>query len=264
MSKHLLVIMLVMLLAGCSGSGQVDQEMEIRSIIEAGRVTNLRAPALNKLERALIVCEQTALARMHRSGCAAREDELAIFAEARFYCTGIALPMCVRVHGIIAAGPPAFAERVARYTGYDEGEEFVWYRPPFNPLLESLFSVDDRLMLLENAIRQNAIVLVLLALLIGAAGWLSDRYRRHLEQEELKIIDRKAELASIRLSEQRLQAETAQSRERARQLELQAVERSLEFERYRDQCRHEERGAQKRQQLSSERKRILQIFGEID
>lgn len=262
MLRILVVIILSTLLAGCYGSSQVGQE--IRSTIEAGRVTNWHAPSLHKLEQALFVCDQPILAKGHGSGCAARADEAAVFAEAMFDCAGLALPMCLRVRGMIAAGPTAFVQRIARFTAYDEGEVFRWYQPPHNPMLASLFSVDDRLALLQIAIRRHAVVLGMLALLIGAAWWLTDRYRRRLEQDELIIVDHKAELARIRLSEQRLEAEAAQSRERARNLELRAIERRLELEKYRDQRQYEQRETERRQHLSIERERILRMFGEID
>lgn len=262
MIRILVFIVLATLLAGCSGSGQVDQE--IRATIEAGRVISWRTPPLNKLEQALFICDQPTLVKGHRSGCAARQDELAVFTEAILDCSDLELPMCVRARGIIAAGPPAFAQRIDRDTGYDIRENFVWYRSPYNPLLESLFSLDDRLALLEKAIRQHATVLVMLALLIGAAWWLTDRYRRHLEREERNLIDRKAELASIRLSEQQLEVEAAKTLARARKLELQTAERRLELERYRDQCQREQREVERRQHLSSERAMILRMFGELD
>lgn len=261
MRTFIAFILLACILMGCSSSSQVDREATLA--VERGKVTNWRSPPLHQLDLAISICEQPEFEQRNALQCAARRDELAVIAEAKSDCSGVTLPSCRIVRQLIAAGPPALEKRMARHEVDDEVVEFDWLHAPRNIFLRAHFGVDDRFELFLSSVRKNAFVLSMTVLLLVVAVWLSIKYRLWLEKVERCRLDREAELAIIRLEEKHLEREAAKSRERTRELELQAAQRMLALEKYRDQREREQWEAKKRQHLSEERQRILRAFGDI-
>lgn len=168
--------------------------------------------------------------------------------------------MCTRLQKLIETGPLALRQRINRYPMQDDTDDFDWYRSPRNDLLESLFGFDDRIALLQMAVRRHAVPLGLIALLIGVAWWLSVRYRLALEEVELKRVAMHAELASIRMSERQAEVEAAQLLKQSRELEVEAERRRLDLERYRVDCEQARCRDERRRKLSAERERVLRYF----
>lgn len=258
MKANLLAILFALTLVGCSGAGSADEQF--RRIVEAGRVETWRSASLPKLDRALAVCALPAVATMTKAACSARFDEFLVILEARSSCNGWELPMCKRLEKLIETGPPALGERINRYQMDGGNDDFDWYRSPRNELLESLFGLDDRVALLQMAVRRHAVILGLMVLLFGVAWWLSVRYRLALEEVELKRVALRAELANIRMAERQAEAEAAQLQKQSRELEVEAERRRLDLERYRIDCEQARCRDEKRRRLSAERARVLRYF----
>lgn len=256
------IVMLSLSIMGCSPSNQFDEQA--KAAIEDGRVVNWRAPALDRLERALATCDIAQHRRMNASQCAARNDEFNVVLRAKVQCEDWVLPSCDRSLGIISASLAAFRERLIRHPKPVIHSDFEWHRSPANLFLEAQFGIDDRAELIMAAVRKHVIVLLIDALLIGAVLAASIDYRRRLEQIEARRMMHRARSDRIRLRQQQVEAEAEKRRHLARVAELQIAEKKLALEKFRADQALRQSEEHRRTKRSKERQRILRMFGELD